>query len=104
MLAREGDGRIEQTVLHHRIDKPEIDPISRADRIAAQDHLERRSDADEARQTLRSPGAGEQSPFDLRQGQPRFGCGDAIVARQRQLESAPHRVALQRRQCRKEGR
>jgi hypothetical protein len=42
--------------------------------------LERRFDADDARQTLSSAGAGQQAEFDLRQRDPRARRRDAVVA------------------------
>jgi hypothetical protein len=61
------------------------------DRLAADDHVQRHLDAQHARQALRATGARDQPELHFRQRHIAAGCGDAVVATQRQLQAAAHR-------------
>ena len=58
------------------------------------DHVQRRLDADEPRQALRAPRAGQDAEGHFRQAEPRAGGGEPHVARQRHLHAAARRDAV----------
>src|SRR6202011_1646166 len=70
------------------------------DVVALEHDLQRIVRADQTREALRAAGAGQQAQLDLRQAEPRLRRRDAVVARQRQLEAAALRVAVDRRDVR----
>ena len=65
--------------------------------LAGHDHVERRLDADRARQPLRAAGARQQAELHLGQRQRGRGARDAVVASERQLQPAAHADAVDRR-------
>ena len=54
------------------LDQAALERFGRADRIAADDHLDGELGADRARQALRAAGAGQQAELHLGQAEPRF--------------------------------
>src|SRR3989441_9419807 len=56
----EGDARRREVTLHDRVDQAVREGRVRADRLAAHDHLERRLDADHARETLGATRTGKE--------------------------------------------
>ena len=79
---------------------PSLWRASAASGVALEHELERGFRADQARQALRAAGAGQQAELDLGQAELRLWRRDAIVARQRELEAAAQRVAVDRRDVR----
>ena len=78
------------------LDQAVLERFRRADRIAANDHLDRKLRADRARQTLRATGARQQTELHFGQAEPRFLDRDAIVACQRNFETATERGTMDR--------
>ena len=76
----------------------------RRNRGAGDDHVDRRFEAHEPRETLRAAGAGNQAQLHLREGDLRVGQRHAIVAAQREFESAAHAGAADRGDHRLAGR
>ena len=66
------------------------------DRLAADDHVERRFHAQHARQALRAAGAGDQADLDFGQRDQRTRRHHAVVAAQRQLQPAAHAHGVHR--------
>ena len=69
--------------------------LARAERRAGENDVERLLDADQTRQALRAAGAGNEAELDFRQAAFRRWNGDAVVRRQRDLESAAQRRSVQ---------
>jgi hypothetical protein len=65
-----------------------------ADRRAGDDHVQCGFGADEAWQTLGAAGTGQQSQLDLRQCESGTCRGDAVVAAERELQTAAHANAI----------
>jgi len=61
------------------------------DRLAADDHVQRRLGAQHARQPLGTAGTGNQTQLDFGQCNAAAGRGNAVVATERQLQAAAHR-------------
>ena len=70
--------------------------LARAERRAGEDDVERLLNPDQPRQALRAAGAGNEAELDFRQAAFRRRDGDAVVRRQRDLESAAERRSVQR--------
>ena len=70
---------------------------SRARRGTLEHELERGARADQPRKPLRSAGARQKPELNLRQAELRARRRDAIIAGQRELESAAETVAVDRR-------
>ena len=64
------------------------------DRAPGQDHVQRARLADHARQPLRAAVTGDEAELDLGQAHFRVARGDAERARERKLEAAAERVAV----------
>ena len=78
------------------LDQAVLQRLRCADRIAADDHLDREFRTDHARQTLRAAGARQQAELHLGQAEPCVFGRDAEMAGQRDLETAAERGAVDR--------
>ena len=87
----------DQLALDQPVDQPASEALFRADRIAGCAHFERLPDPGDARQPLRAARAGQQAELDLGRAKLRRRNRDAIMARQRDLEPAAERGAVDRR-------
>ena len=58
--------------------------------LATDDHVERGFHTQGARQALRAAGSGQEAQLDFGQGHTATGCGNAVVATERQLQPAAH--------------
>ncbi len=76
------------------LDQAMLERLGGADRIAADDHLDRQFRTDRARQALGAAGAGQQAELDLGQAQLRFLRCNAEVACQRHFEAAAEGGAM----------
>ena len=94
---REVHGGGAELAFDDRVDDAQGVCLGDWDERAPDDHFERRADSDEARQSLRAAGAGQNAERHLGQAELGPGCGHAIVARERQLEPATEGRAVQRR-------
>ena len=92
-LAREGLAAGGRT-FDDFLDQPVLERLLRADRIAADDHLDREFRTDRARQALGAAGARQQAEFDLGQAEPCVLGRDAEMAGERDLEAAAERRAV----------
>ncbi len=95
-LARELEYAVERRVRHDARDQAMLQRVGGADRLAADDHLQRLFGADRARQALRAAGARQQADFYFGQCEQRVLRRDSIVATERQLEPAAHADAVHR--------
>ncbi len=90
-LQREGYRRLQQNrVRHYVIHQPNFPRLARPQRLAGEDHLQCRADANQTRQTLGSSRTREQPQLNLGQAQYRFRIigTDAPMAGQGQLQTA----------------
>jgi hypothetical protein len=94
-VARERDRRVERIAVDQRVE--ESGELARGHGRAGHDHVERRLDADRARQPLRAARAGQEAELHFRQRDLRVAAGDARVAAERQLEPAAHAGPVDRR-------
>ncbi len=78
------------------LDQAVLQRLGGPDRIAADDHLDRKLRTDRARQTLRAAGARQQAELHFGQAEPGFLGRDAEVTGQRDLEPAAERGAVNR--------
>ena len=78
------------------LDQAVLERLGGADRIAADDHLDRELGTDRARQPLGAAGARQQAELDLGQAQPGVLGGDAEMAGERDFEAAAERGAVNR--------
>ncbi|MNV94332.1 hypothetical protein D3C71_1891170 [compost metagenome] len=62
--------------------------------VTGQKHIEGTPGRNDARQTLGTTATGNQTQTGFRQGKDRIRRGEADVASQRQLQPAPHAVAV----------
>lgn len=92
----ESDRAIPQIPLHYRVDRAQRLRVPSRHRIAVNNDLQRRCDADEARQALRTPGPRNKAEFHFRQTNLGARHGHAEVARQRDFEATPKRRAVDR--------
>ena len=76
------------------LDQAVLERFRGADRIAADDHLDRELRTDRARQALRAAGARQQAELHFGQAEPGFLDRHAKVACQRDLEAAAERGAV----------
>ena len=76
------------------LDQAVLQRLRCADRIAADDHLDRKLGTDRARQALRAAGARQQAEFYFRQAKPGVLGRDPEVAGERDLETAAERGAM----------
>ena len=76
------------------LDQAVLQRFRRADRIAADDHLDREFRTDRARQPLGTAGARQQAELHFGQAEPGFLGRDAIVACQSDFETAAERGAV----------
>ena len=90
-------GRLEGGILGDAIDDAELGRPRAPDGIAAQHERERRRRADEPRQALGAARSRQQAEPDLRQAERGLRRGDAVMAGERQLETAAERCAMDRR-------
>jgi hypothetical protein len=80
-LARISHGFFDDVVADDCIDEPDFEGTRGGDRRAIDEHLERTNGAHQARQSLRSAGAGHQAERDFGHAHPRRCRGASIVAR-----------------------
>ena len=78
------------------LDQAVLQRLRGADRIAADDHLDREFRADRARQALRAAGTRQQAELHFGQAEPGVLGGDAEMAAERDLEAAAERGAVNR--------
>ena len=90
-------GLLQVVPFAHGIDQAQFKGLRRIDWGRGQQHLERRRQTDQPRQTLRSARAGVDAQIDLGHGEHGLPRADPHVARGRQLERAPHHAARDRR-------
>ena len=91
------DGGADMALLRHRIDQAERLGAAGALGLAGQHHGHRLDRADQARQPHRSAEARMQAEQHLGEAEARVVDGDALVAGQRQLESAAEAIAVDHR-------
>ncbi len=86
-------------VRHHGVDELHRLGAIELQLIALEQKLQRVGRRQHARDALRAAGAGEQADLDLGQAEPGAAVvgGDAVMAGERQLETAAHRGAVDRR-------
>ena len=82
----EVDGRRQRIPIGHPVEEGGVGELLRGHRVAADDHVDRSLDADEARQALGAAGARQQPQLDLRKSERRVRGGDPVVRGHRQLE------------------
>ena len=92
----ESERAFEQVALHDLVDHPRLVRGCRGHRIARDDDIERGLHADQPRQTLRTAGARENAELDLGQADLSGSDRHAVVTRERDLEPAAERGAMQR--------
>ena len=78
------------------VDQPLLERFRGADRIAADDHLDREFRTDRARQPLRAARARQQAEFYFGQAEPCILDGNAEMAAERDFEAAAQRGAVNR--------
>ncbi len=93
---RECDGAGDQVALKDLVDDAEAQRVFGFERIAGQDRVHRRLRADQSRQALRAAAARQQADLDFRQAYRRARRRDAIVAGEREFESAAECGAVDR--------
>ena len=76
------------------LDQPVLQRFRGADRVTADDHLDRQFRTDRARQPLGATGARQQAEFDLGQAEPCLFGGDAEMTGERYFETAAERGAV----------
>ncbi|MNX86532.1 hypothetical protein D3C86_1184180 [compost metagenome] len=81
-------GRFEQAIRGgcHPIEQPQHLCSMGADRLAGRNKFQRRSGANQTRQTLRTTSAGQQAKFDFRQAQARAGFSHSVAAGHGELQ------------------
>jgi hypothetical protein len=95
-LVGEGQRALEQVAFDEFVEQRRALELLGGHRVARQDQVQRRLDADDARHALRAAGAGQQAQLDFRQGDRGAGDGDAEVRAQRQFQAAAHADAADR--------
>ena len=95
-FAREVDRGIEEIFLNDLIDDALFLGLVHLDVAALEHHVERVLPADQTRQTLRAARAGQQSDLDLGQTDFRVGQRNAIIAGEREFETAAERHLFDR--------
>jgi hypothetical protein len=96
-LAGKRNGRLDDVAVDDLIEKLRSLEFLGLHRRARDDHVGRHLERDDARQSLRAAGAGQDAELDLGQRDLRAGSGHAKMAAKRQLEAAAHRNAVDRR-------
>lgn len=92
----ESDRADPQIPLDDCVDRAQRLRLPSRHRIAVNDDLQRRCDADEARQALRTPGPRDKAEFHFRQTNLGARHSHAEMARQRDFETTPQRRAVDR--------
>ena len=92
---RESESECERGSFVDAIDQAGLEGLLRRNRLAAQHHLEREDDRDEARQALRAERTGQHADQHLGQAELRLRRADAVVASERELEPAAECGAVQ---------
>ena len=88
--------RVLERILGNRIEQRGALEGGRGNRRAGHDHVERRFEADEPRETLRAAGAGNQAELHFRKSDLRVGPRHPVVAAEREFESSAHAGAADR--------
>ena len=91
-----GQSGLAQIPVCQTVDQPGRESILRADRGAFEHNLKRHFGATQSRQALRAAGAGDEPEMDFRQAHPRRWHGDAVMAAQGDLKTAPQSCPMQR--------
>ena len=92
----ECDCALQQVTFDYLVEQLGLRELFRHHRRAADDHVERSLEADDARQPLRAAGARKDAQLDLGQRDLRARRRDAEVATERELEAATHRHGVYR--------
>ncbi len=86
--ASKGDRGADQIARGDLVDDPQGQGFGGGDRVAGDDHPQRRLRSDETRQALRPAGPGQEAKLDFGQADLRRRHGDAAMAGERHLEAA----------------
>jgi hypothetical protein len=88
---------LDQIVFRNAVQQPDLQRARCRHRLAAQNHLQRRPEPHQSRQTLGAAGAGHEAELGLRKAEARVRAGDPIVAAERQLAAAAQGNTVDRR-------